>query len=191
MSAVCCLLILGLAGTQSLGELARKEKKRRRANDAVVGTVTVYTNADIGDDEDPKEEADDPGPAADIEGEPGAETVEKDETDLEKWLDKKEAEKAAWRERLDGYQERYTEQKRRLAVLAEIKTQCDRNVVPVGTPDPFSAESIQPTWGVGRMTCESLPDWIAESEREMRAIEVECAEDARRHFIPRSQAKLY
>jgi hypothetical protein len=182
MRIVDCLLILGLtasiANAQSLAELARKEKERRESNDATTGVVEVYSDDDL-DDDDPDN------------AEPPAEAESEDDTSLDDWLDDKEAARADWRERLAGYQERYTEQKERLARLAQIKTECDRDAAPVPTTEFYVASGSYVTWGVGNVACEALPEMVSECERTMRAIEVECREDARRHFMPPAEAKLH
>lgn len=182
-----CLLILGLtaslASAQSLAELARKEKERRKSNDGTTGVVEVYSDEDLdGDDRDSAE-------PPQTEPPPGAEPEE--DSGLDDWLEKKEAERADWSDRLVRYQERYTEQKARLAQLAAIKTECDRDAAPVPTMEVYVESGSYVTWGFGHATCEALPGMVSEIERTMRAIEVECRADARRHFIPPAEAALH
>ena len=184
MRIVGCLLILGLttslASAQSLAELARKEKERRKSDDATTGVVEVYSDEDLDDDD--RDSAEPP---------PGAEPEE--DSGLDDWLEEKKAERADWGDRLVRYQERYTEQKERLALLALVRTECDRDAAPVPmlpTTDVYVESGSYVTWGVGHVTCEALPGMVAETKRTMRAIEVECRADARRHFIPPAEAEL-
>lgn len=184
MRFVHCLLILGLtvsiASAQSLAELARKEKERRKSNDATTGVVEVYSDDDLDDDDENPDNV-----------EPPAEAESADDTSLDDWLDDKQAARAAWRERRAGYQERFTEQKERLALLAQIKEECDRDAAPVPSTEFYIASGSYVTWGVGNVACEALPEMVSECERTMRTIEVECREDARRHFMPPAEAKLH
>ena len=168
---------------QSLAELARKEKERRKSNDATTGVVEVYSDEDLDDvDRDSAEPRETAPPA-------GAEPDE--DSGLDDWLEDKEAERADWRDRLVRYQERYTEQKERLAQLAPLKTECDRDAAPVPTTEVYVESGSYVTWGVGYLTCEALPGMVSEIERTMRAIEAECRADARRHFIPSAEAELH
>ena len=150
------------------------------------GVAEVYTDEDLDDDD--RDSAEPPQ----TEPPPGEEPEE--DSGLDDWLEEKEAERADWRDRLVRYQGRYTEQKERLALLALIRTECDRDAAPVPmlpTTEVYVESTSYVTWGVGHVTCEALPGMVSETKRTMRAIEVECRTDARRHFIPPAEAELH
>jgi hypothetical protein len=193
MRLTMCLLILGFtapfAAGQSLGELARKEKKRRKSSEEPAAAVKVYTNDDLAgaEEEDEPEEIDET-PETETETETATADVD---ASLDAWLAAKEAEKAAWRDRLADYQERFTAQKQRLAELRHVEQQCERDAMPAPIVDAYGSTTPDMTWGVGSTTCEALPGMIAETERTMLVIETECATEARRRFIPPGEAKLH
>ncbi len=162
MSTSACLLILALVGTQSLGELAKKEKDRRKAGSERTEAAKVYTDEDLAvPEEDESVPSESEGPSEVAAPESGS--------SLEEWRATKETEKAAWGERLAEYRARYAEKKERLALLLQVKEQCDNNEMPVGVLDPMSSRNGDVSWGVGPENCAKVPGMISETEKAMHA----------------------
>lgn len=179
------LIVASFAHAQSLAELARQEKERRKSNDATTGEVKIYSETDLDHDLEGAEP---------VESESSSSDEPEDDSGLDDWRDRKQADQSEWRERLARYQERYTEQKQRRAQLARIKTECDRGAMPLPinpTTEAFVENGSYVTWGVGNVTCKALPEMVSEVEQTLRSIEDECRADARKHFIPPAEAVLH
>jgi hypothetical protein len=176
-------LILAFAGAQSLAELAKKEKERRKAADETEA-VEAYTDEDLPEDQDGGEAA-----PQKLE-KPALDREKKVDSGLEEWQGRKDSDKTAWRKRFAEYRARFAEQKERLATLRRSKEQCDSDQMPVGVVDAMSAENGDVSWGLGPEGCAALPGRIAETEKAMRALQTECASEARQRSIPPSEARL-
>lgn len=138
---VAALLLASIASAQGLGDVAAKEKQKRKA--APAKPAKVYTESDIGAGMAPV--SSEPAPAASgAEGEAqgdqaeGQEATEGEKTDAEKATDeqKRQAEEA-WRKRLD-------QARKQAAVYQDVidKLQLELNDTSGGYYNPSRASKI-------------------------------------------------
>ncbi|TDI40474.1 MAG: hypothetical protein E2P02_16865 [Acidobacteria bacterium] len=174
------IIILGLffyaftANTQTLGQVAEKERDRRAglgkkdASETITeaqlgsGQVTVVPESLVSEDEIPATGASDLSWAL---GD-AAESAEAD----------------PWPELYDHYQTAYRDAKSALGQAEAFKNYCDE-----GTAPPERPGFVGWYWTVD---CASMPDQVAQAQRSVTDIQTACHDHARRLRVPPGRARL-
>lgn len=187
--AVSLLLLCSVASAQSLASVAKKERQRREANrKAGVEAVEMrQIKPGLGSTEAASEVSETtrtPGvsPVETFEEEESSRAIKEEEIQPDPW-------DAIFREHLDRYRSVANEIEQLKAEQAEICK--DRNPSPAGVavaPEGATLLNV-PTEQQNR--CATIPGWLLRLEIELKQIEHDCTEDARRRGIVPGRARLY
>lgn len=186
MRFIPLVIILSFAATtgyaQSLAEIAKKEKKRRDSNGK---SVKVITEEELNDDAEDSADGDEPVERADESA------ADRKAADTRSGASPKrhpeiESLQEAWPSLFADYQRRFREKKAERAELLPIKKECESSVAPIAP----AGYRLPPSWGVGKEVCESLPGRFARIEADLKQIQAECFDEARKHYVSPSTAEL-
>ena len=177
-AVICLVLSVGVTGAQSLGDVAKKEKERRKATEKDK-PVRVITEQDLGtgspemdDTEDAEVEPSRAGPSTPAPAEPASNsTGSRDRLAEDPWNDV-----------FAGFREAYFEARQHLDLARQFQSHCENRTKPPPLP-PIPG-------GFWLLNCEGLPDAIEQIRSEMNAIQNDCFDRARRMGVPPGRARL-
>jgi hypothetical protein len=170
LSFVSCLLLLlsNVAYSQTLGELARKEKERRKKNEKSE-KARIITEKELTETEGEINIVEELDPSLD-DNEPLSATTPGSSS--------KKSNNSQWVSIRARYADAYLKQKKHLAFLRRFESFCKD-----GTPPPQMPS-------LTLINCEILPQDIAATEEQMKQIQESLREVARKMGIPPGQARL-
>lgn len=186
MGIYLALLIATAVGAQSLGDIAKKEKKRR-ANITKSEPTPVITESDLGDDR--VDEAFDASASNEQPNRrPGgrpvipATVLPTPDSESESVSRANTPPTDTWDDTFAEYQRAYDEGKTFLRFVQSFERHCQD-----GTPPPPLPPIAGGYWIVN---CDSFPDQIAQTQSRMKQIQHECANHARRLGVLPGRARL-
>lgn len=171
---ICLFLAGGLVSAQSLGEIAKKEKERRK-NTAKDKPVRVITDQDVRTASD--EESDES-----TEEETSPTPVTSSSTESPALSSREEMAADPWNEVFSGFREAYFEAREALEFLRGFRNHCENGTEPPPLPPILG--------GYWMLNCEGIPDDIERVENEMKEIQEAAFDRARRMGVPPGRARL-
>jgi hypothetical protein len=173
-ASACLLVAASLTSGQSLADLAKKEKERRK-NVEKDAPVRVITDEDLGTG---TPESD--GERAEVEAPTPTETESSVDASVPSSRDRMTAD--PWNEIFAGFREAYFEARQALETARGFQSHCENGTEPPPLP-PVEG-------GFWMLNCDGIPADIERIMKEMNEIQEECFDQARRMGVPPGRARL-
>ena len=173
--SISLFFVVGLVGAQSLGEIAKKERERREAQNRE--PVRVITDQDV---RTGPEESDDALPGETLT--PSVEDSSDASAEAPVMSSRERLAADPWNEVFVGFREAYNEARQRLEVARGFQRHCEDGTEPPPLPAVPG--------GYWMMNCEGLSADIEQIQAEMNAIQEDCFDRARRMGVPPGRARL-
>ena len=174
LASVSLLIAVSLASGQSLGDLAKKERERRKSAERNE-PVRVITDEDLSTSTPESE-----GGPAEVEASTPTETESSGNASVPPSRDRMAGD--PWNEIFAGFREAYFEAGQILEFARGFQSHCENGTEPPPLP-PVEG-------GFLMLNCEGIPADIERIRKEMNEIQEECFDQARRMGVPPGRARL-